>query len=274
MNAPRPAFWLLLASLFWAALASVPTAARDIAFPPLTGRIVDGANLLDSAQEAEITALLEALDARSSDQLVVVTLPSLEGMDIADYGYRLGRRWGIGQSATDNGVLLIVAPNERKVRIEVGRGLEGVMPDTIAFLIVSESILPRFRTGDYPGGIRQGVEDISAVLLGEGGEWERRAAQRPPATSDDANSVDTIIFLIMLGFFAFSMYRSISNRGRMQDVILDESGRRVTRRGGLASGIPPIIFRPGGGRRGGGFGGGGFRGGGGGFGGGGAAGGW
>src|SRR5690606_31329664 len=118
----RPALvaLLLLALAFpaWAA----PT------FPELSGRrVVDEANLLQPAEEAALTEKLAALEQGSSDQLVVVTVPDLQGYEIEEYGYQLGRHWGIGQNETNNGVLLIVAPNERKVRIEVGYGLEGIL---------------------------------------------------------------------------------------------------------------------------------------------------
>ncbi len=107
--------------------ASEGTLAQEITFPSLTGRVVDEAGLLDAAKRAEIEAKLAALEAKTTDQFVVVTLRSLQGRTIEEYGYRLGRSWAIGQKDKNNGVLLIVAPNERKVRIEVGYGLEGTL---------------------------------------------------------------------------------------------------------------------------------------------------
>ena len=107
---------LLALACAWLVLC-LPVAAQELQFPALTGRVVDQANLLSAEKEAELTQRLEALERESSDQLVVVTVESLQDRDIADYGYQLGRAWGIGQGETDNGVLLIVAPNERKVRI-------------------------------------------------------------------------------------------------------------------------------------------------------------
>ncbi|RMF04505.1 MAG: TPM domain-containing protein, partial [Alphaproteobacteria bacterium] len=111
-------------------------------FPALTGRVVDEAGLLSREEADALARQLEALEERTSDQLVVVTLRSLQGFPIEDYGYKLGRHWGIGQAGKDNGVLLIVAPTERKVRIEVGRGLEGELPDALAKLIIENAILP------------------------------------------------------------------------------------------------------------------------------------
>ena len=109
-----PRLFLLLALLL---LAAAPAAAQT--FPALTGRVVDQANLLSPEQEAELSLRLEALERASSRQLVVVTVPSLEDYPIEEYGYRLGRHWGIGQSEANNGIILLVAPNERKVRISV-----------------------------------------------------------------------------------------------------------------------------------------------------------
>jgi len=112
-------------------LASLPLFAAPT-FPTLTGRVVDDANLLSPEDEQTLTQELKDLEDKSSDQLVVVTLPSLQGYEIEDYGYQLGRHWGIGTKELDNGVLLIVAPNERKVRIEVGYGLEPILTDALS----------------------------------------------------------------------------------------------------------------------------------------------
>ena len=111
-----------------------------------------------------------------------MTLKSLQGTSIEDYGYQLGRAWGIGQKGKNNGALLIVAPNERKVRIEVGYGLEGALTDAVTRLIIENAILPRFRANDFPGGIARGVDDMIQVVSGDAEEFKRRAAQRP----DDA----------------------------------------------------------------------------------------
>jgi uncharacterized protein len=115
------------------------------------------------------------LEAKTSDQLVVVTLPSLQNYPIEEFGYQLGRHWGIGQAGKDNGVLLIVAPKEREVRIEIGRGLEPVLTDALSKIIIENAILPRFRQGDYAGGIKEGVGDIVKVLSGEAEAVEAKA---------------------------------------------------------------------------------------------------
>lgn len=154
-------------------------AAQTLSFPALSGRVVDEAGVLDTATRSMLTDALTNFEAKTTDQLVVVTLKSLQGTAIEDYGYQLGRRWQIGQKDKNNGVLLIVAPNERKVRIEVGYGLEGTLTDAIGKLIIENSILPRFKAGDFPGGVKRGVEDIIQVLSGNTEEWQRRAAQSP-----------------------------------------------------------------------------------------------
>ena len=141
---PRTARPVLLGAvaLVLLLLATVAQAAGP-SFPALSGRVVDNADLLTGAEEAELTRALEALETASTDQLVVVTLPTLQGYEIEEYGYQLGRHWGIGQKDKDNGVLLIVAPNERKVRIEVGRRLEPIQPKGGCHRIKTPDIRPQ-----------------------------------------------------------------------------------------------------------------------------------
>jgi uncharacterized protein len=165
-------------AVFLAALMLFAAAAFALDFPALTGRVVDEANIIDAGTRAQLTQKLADLESKSTDQLVVVTLRSLQGTSIEDFGVQLGRTWQIGQRGKNNGVLLIVAPNERKVRIEVGYGLEGTLTDAISKLIIENSITPRFRANDYPGGISRGVDDIIQVLTGDADEWKQRAAQR------------------------------------------------------------------------------------------------
>lgn len=137
-----------------------------LTFPKLTGRVVDEAGILSDGAKIKIEGLLKSAENNSSNQVVVVTLKSLQGNDIADYGYQLGRHWGIGQKKLNNGVLLIVAPNERKVRIEVGYGLEGKLTDAISSVIINSDILPYFKRGDFDGGVINGVKAILSVLKG------------------------------------------------------------------------------------------------------------
>jgi uncharacterized protein len=182
------AFLLIIAGPLAPALAA-PT------FPALTGRVVDGANILSPAAEADLTAKLEALETKTTDQLVVATLPSLQGYDIADYGYQLGRHWGIGQAGKDNGALLIVAPNEREVRIEVGYGLEGDLTDAVTKLIIENAIIPQFRSGDMAAGVTAGVDDMIKVLTGSAAEYQELARQ-------EHQRADDYEWLIPILFFA------------------------------------------------------------------------
>ncbi|HSE69084.1 MAG TPA: TPM domain-containing protein [Gemmatimonadales bacterium] len=263
--------WRLGAVLLALAVALSPSHARaaEPSFPALTGRVVDDAELLGPDVEEELTEELKALEDKSSDQLVVVTLPSLQGYTIEDYGYQLGRRWGIGTAKLSNGVLLIVAPNEHKVRIEVGYGLEGTLTDALSKIIIENAILPKFRAGDYAGGIKDGVGDIIKVLTGDAAEVEDRAKARPDADEPTIDWVMIIFWVLMLSWIAYSIYRN----ARYASVA--DKGRR-----GRGWSGPVFIPGPGwdgGGSSGGwssGGGGGGFSGGGGSFGGGGASGGW
>jgi uncharacterized protein len=209
------AVFLALGAVLW--LSQVQ--AAEPTFPELTGRVVDDAELLSPADEGELTEELKALEDKSSDQLVVVTLPSLQGYTIEDYGYQLGRRWGIGTAKLNNGVLLIVAPNEHKVRIEVGYGLEGTLTDALSKIIIDNAILPKFRADDYAGGIKDGVRDIIKVLTGDAAELEDRAKARPDVDQPEIDWLMVIFWVLMLSWIAYSMYRnaryaSKADRGR------------------------------------------------------------
>jgi len=153
------------------ALIASPAIADTLPVPALTGRVVDQANILGNSDESRLTAKLGDLETRTSIQLVVVTLPSLQGRPIEEWGLTLGRTWGIGQKGKDNGVLLVVAPNDRELRIEVGYGLEGTLPDATADAIIRNVIVPRFKAGSMAGGISDGVDAIIAVLTGSGEEF-------------------------------------------------------------------------------------------------------
>jgi uncharacterized protein len=192
---------------------------------------------------------------------VVATVPSLDGLEIEDYGYKLGRTWGIGQKGADNGAILLVAPNERKVRIEVGYGLEPVLTDALSKIIIEERIVPKFRAGDFAGGIEDGADTIVQVIQLPPEEQEKlkAAAASGGGGGDGGFPLGAIIFFLILALWLWMAFRSKGRGGR---------------RGGRG-GPPIIVWGPGmGGWGGGGFGGGGFGGGGGGFGGGGASGGW
>ena len=184
----RRAAFTLLAWLF-----IIGAAAAALTFPGLTGRVVDEASLLSAADRASLTASLADLEARTQDQLVVVTLKSLQGTTIEDYGYQLGRHWGIGQKEKSSGVLLIVAPTERAVRIEVGYGLEGTLTDAATRLIIENAILPAFKTGDFAGGIRNGTNQIIRLLDGEAGSG---ATSRLPAPAHPGPSMPIWVVIV------------------------------------------------------------------------------
>ncbi len=222
---------LALAVALWLVAGS----AAEPTFPELTGRVVDDAQLLGPDVEEELTDELKALEDKSSDQLVVVTLPSLQGYTIEDYGYQLGRHWGIGTAKLNNGVLLIVAPNEHKVRIEVGYGLEGTLTDALSKIIIDNAILPKFRAGDYAGGIKDGVRDIIKVLTGDAAEVEDRAKARPDADKPEIDWLMVIFWVLMLSWIAYSVYRnaryaSTTGRGRGERRADLHAGARLGRR--------------------------------------------
>jgi uncharacterized protein len=177
-------------------------ALAALTFPPLTGRVVDQANLLPAADRAALTDALAALEAKTTDQLVIVTLKDLQGASIEDFGYQLGRHWGIGRKGKDNGALLIVVPSERRVRIEVGYGLEGTLTDAATRIVIEGAILPRFRAGDFPGGIRAGAARIIELLTGEPAAIGGAGATAPiPAPEQDAEAWPVIlIVLAAVGF--------------------------------------------------------------------------
>ena len=253
-----------------ALLLSAALGFAEPKFPELTGRVVDSAGLLSPEDREAILVELAALEEKSTDQVVVVTLPSLQGYPIEDFGYQLGRAWGIGQKGKDNGVLLIVAPNERKVRIEVGRGLEPELTDLMSKLIIENSILPAFRRGDVSQGIRAGVRDIKDVLLGNAEAVKERAEGRGQE-SQGINTMSLILIIFFVAIIVFVLWTQIRHAQQTPQAV--GRGRRRTASSG------PVIVPSGssGGWDSGGWSGGnggGWSGGGGGFGGGGASGGW
>ncbi|WP_434558269.1 TPM domain-containing protein [Pseudomonas sp. Z4-20] len=142
------------------------TAQADLKFPALTGRVVDSAQMLEPSVRTQLDAQLKAHEQASGEQLVVVTLPDLQGASIEDFGYQLGRHWGIGQQDKNNGALLIVARDDRKLRIEVGYGLEDRLTDAQSSVIINQVITPAFKTGNFNKGISDGVAAMLVVLGG------------------------------------------------------------------------------------------------------------
>ena len=238
--------WLLPCLLLWTAVLQ---AAPD--FPALSGRVVDEANLMSRKQAHQLAQQLAVFEKRSGVQLVVVSIDTLAGDTIEEYGYQLGRHWGIGQKGKNNGVLLIIAQDERKVRIEVGYGLEGALPDAIAANIIQTRILPAFKRGDMVAGILAGSQGIMQALAGE--------YQPVDNTSKADKQGGPWLFILVV--IAMIVLHNLRGGGG------GPGGRR--RAAYMAGGFGAGSF---GGRTGGG--GGGFSGGGGSFGGGGASGGW
>ena len=283
---------LVYAALLFAALLPLRQAVAGPTFPQLTGRVVDQASLLSPATRQQLTAELAKEEQSDGNQVVVVTLKSLGGYDIRDYGYQLGRHWGIGQKGKDNGVLLIVAPNERKVSIEVGYGLEGTLTDALSDTIIRNAILPQFRRGDMQAGIVAGVKSILAVVHGDAGVAQAAPRVVPHRDPRLAHFLPFfVIAVVILGGLVSMLGRTLAAVimwpiaagiawlifGSLLVAILlatfvtilSVANRGV--RGGPWIGGGPWM---GGGFGGGGFGGGGFSGGGGSFGGGGASGSW
>lgn len=248
---------LLLAALL-ALLA--PAAHAALTFPPLSGRVVDAANILPAQTRANLEAKLAGLEKQTGHQLVVATVPSLQGTDIADYGYQLLRTWGIGQKAKNDGAILIVAPTEHRVRVEVGYGLEGVMTDALSSIIIREAITPKFKAGDLPGGVVAGTDELIKQLslpdpdarANVAAAQQQQAAEQAQPAHGRSGGGSWIFILIILAFFILP--RLFGGR-----------------RGGGGLGWLPFLFLGGGG--GGGWGGGGSDSGGGGFSGGGGSGG-
>jgi uncharacterized protein len=133
-------------------------------FPALTGRVVDQADLLAPAEEKALAAQSAAVERETGAQYVIVTIPSLQGWSIEDYGVRLGRFWGIGRKGVNDGIILLVATAERKVRIEVGYGLEKRVTDPFAGKVIRSRIVPAFRSGRFGDGIRAGSDAIVVRL--------------------------------------------------------------------------------------------------------------
>jgi uncharacterized protein len=157
------------------ALLCVPVTAQT--FPAFSGLVVDTANILPADRKAGLEAKLQAFQQRTQRQLVVVTVPDLQGYAIEDYGYRLGRSWGVGLKDADNGVILIVAPKERKIRIEVGRRLEPVLTDALSSIIIRNRVLPPFKAGDMGGGIEAGADAIIQQLSAPDEQAKAEAAK-------------------------------------------------------------------------------------------------
>jgi uncharacterized protein len=209
-------------------------------FPPLTGRVVDDAHVLSPQTQADLTAKLATLEQKTSRQLVVVTLASLGGDEIDDYGYRLLRAWGIGQKATNNGALFIVVPSEHKVRVEVGYGLEGILTDALSSVILQRAVLPKFQAGDVQGGIVDGTGALIDQLSLDTSTAEAKAAQAAAAVQSERRGGDPIrpfIPIFILACVAWSVFgRRRGGMGWLLPMMILGGGRGGGWSGGGASG--------------------------------------
>jgi uncharacterized protein len=175
---PLPVLFPLRVLAFLTALLCAGMAVAALTFPQLTGRVVDQANVLSEAERAKLTAKLADLEEKSGIQLVVATVNSLQDQDVEPFANELFRTWKLGEKTKNNGVLLLVAPKEKRVRIEVGYGLEGTLTDALSRIIIANAIAPRFKVNDFNGGVEHGVDDIITVLTSDAEEWEKKPSLR------------------------------------------------------------------------------------------------
>jgi uncharacterized protein len=243
------AAWLLAGILL---LLSAFSASANTEFPKLTGRVVDQAGMLSQSVESQLERAFKQHEAETGNQLVVATVVDLGSKTIEQYGYMLGRYWALGQKDKNNGLLLLISKTDRKMRIEVGYGLEGLMTDALAASIVQYTIVPYFKRGDFDGGVIAGARQILKLLSGE--------TVKLPAATNSQDELNPIVALLLIGgllllLFAVNWFRITRPYG------IDSNYHYGPSAGGFSGGFS------------GGFGGG-FSGGGGSFGGGGGGGGW
>jgi uncharacterized protein len=186
-------------AIFVIALLYSAVIAVAFTLPALSGRIVDVANIIPAEVRSNLESKLADLEAKSGIQLVVATVTSLEGQEVEPYANELFRSWKLGEKAKNNGVLLLVAPNERRVRIEVGYGLEGTLTDALSKVIIANAIAPRFKEGDFGGGVSRGVDDIITVLTTDASEWQKR----PSLRLDNQQTTDPVNWLLIGGLIVF-----------------------------------------------------------------------
>lgn len=232
---------------------AMPAGAAAPKFPALTGRVVDDARILSEDTRARLTQMLEAFEHDTKRQVVVTTIADLQGYPIDDYGYQLGRHWGIGEKGKNTGAILLVAPKDRQVRVEVGYGLEGELTDAISRRIIEQEILPQFRAGNFDAGVIGGTLGMLRAL-----GWQGAGLAPQRAAPSQQSAIGFFLPFAMFLLFMFLTHRMGGGRGPWD-------------RGGIYRSGGPFGAGGFGGR---GSGGGGFRGGGGSFGGGGASGRW
>ena len=203
----RPGMTRCVTAALCLLLASV---ALALDFPALTGRVVDQAGVMSEASKRDVEAKSKALEDKSGIQLVVATVKSLQGGDIETYANQLFRFWKLGEAKVNNGVLLLVAPNEHKVRIEVGYGLEGTLTDALSSVIITSAIIPRFKAGDFSGGIERGVDGIISVLTTDAAEWHKKASVRADTPS---GGFEALLQFLLFGLVFVVVWYLIWNAG-------------------------------------------------------------
>ena len=186
----RPSFWVVCFLLSWSAIGH----AVEVPFP--SGRVTDMAGMLSSSTFAELESVLKAHEDSTSNQIVVLIIPSLEGESLEGYSIKVAETWKLGQKGKDNGVLLLVARDDRKVRIEVGRGLEGDLTDQTCGMIIRHRIVPRFRDGDFDAGVRAGV---LAILEAIGGSY--KPEEKEGLGDLQGRILGFLLFLVVVGIF-------------------------------------------------------------------------
>jgi len=270
------------AALGFLLLLGALSAWAQVAVPDLSRRVTDLTTTLSADQVASLESKLAAFEAQKGSQIAILIVPTTQPEDIAQFGIRVAEQWKIGRVKIDDGVILIVAKDDRTLRLEVGYGLEGAIPDAIAKRVIAETITPYFKAGDYYGGIDAGVQQLMRLIEGE--------PLPPPSASDSGGGDGVFVMLIVGGIVAGWLLALLMNRPAAGGIAALGSGAV----GAMLLGFTPVLlfiamfvfagvasgFRHGGGWSsgggGGGFGGGGgsWGGGGGGFGGGGASGSW
>lgn len=192
-----------LGVLFFVSTLAFAVLAHALDVPPLTGRVVDLAHILPNSTVESLTARLTAHEEQSRNQVVVLTIPSLEGESLEEFTHRVATTWKLGRKGTDNGVLLLVAIKERKVRIEVGYGLEGVLTDISSAQIIRNEIVPRFRAGDMPGGVTEGTNAILKTI-----EGTYQASESAPP-QQDGTVVEQVVVAVIVGLFVGLLFTNV-----------------------------------------------------------------
>ncbi|MDP1525533.1 MAG: YgcG family protein [Rhodocyclaceae bacterium] len=196
MALPRLA-WLFLCLALWL-IVSMSGARADVAVPPLTARVTDLTATLSASDKTALEADLQALEARSGAQVAVLLVPTTQPESIEQYSIRVVEAWQLGRKGEDDGVLLLVAKDDRKLRIEVGYGLEGRIPDVVAFRIIDQEITPRFKQGDFAGGIRAGTARIAALIEGQESP-DASVPDSAPSGPDPFEDIPAWLLLVIVG---------------------------------------------------------------------------